>query len=140
VRLPPLNHVPDKYEHLVRYYGYYANRAIGARLLAEQEHDTSASIVIERILKHLNVWHPSQPCIPRIESIDILNDRTLPFRMRSGKSGRPFQAFRTALKYFLSWQVRQRSRWPVDHHRFLLPFASPSWVCMSVCMCYSGRN
>jgi hypothetical protein len=58
VRLPPLNHVPDKYEHLVRYYGYYANRAIGARRLAEQEHDTSASIVIERILKHLNVCSP----------------------------------------------------------------------------------
>ncbi len=42
-----LNHVPDKYEHLVRYYGYYSNRSRGARRLAEQEHDISASIVID---------------------------------------------------------------------------------------------
>jgi hypothetical protein len=42
-----LNHVPDKYEHLVRYYGYYSNRSRGARRLAEQEHDTSATIVID---------------------------------------------------------------------------------------------
>ncbi len=42
-----LNHVPDKYEHLVRYYGYYSNRSRGARRLAEQKHDTSASIVAE---------------------------------------------------------------------------------------------
>ena len=42
-----LNHVPDKYEHLVRCYGYYSNRARGARRLAAQEHDTSASIPID---------------------------------------------------------------------------------------------
>jgi hypothetical protein len=100
-----LNHVPGKYEHLVRYCGYYSNRSRSARRLAEQEHDTSATIVIdepppdarrkanwarliqkvyevdpleclncgatmriialiddaeviERILKHLNVWQP----------------------------------------------------------------------------------
>jgi hypothetical protein len=41
-----LNHVPDKYEHLPRYYGYYSNRSRGARRLAAQEHDTSATIVI----------------------------------------------------------------------------------------------
>ncbi|MBU2678310.1 MAG: hypothetical protein KJP16_14670 [Gammaproteobacteria bacterium] len=22
-----MNHIPDKYEHLVRYYGYYSNRS-----------------------------------------------------------------------------------------------------------------
>jgi len=42
-----LNHVPDKYEHLVRYYGHYSNRSRGARRLAEQEHDTSVSIVVD---------------------------------------------------------------------------------------------
>ena len=42
-----LNHVPDKYEHLVRYYGYYSNRSRGARRLTEQAHDTPASIVID---------------------------------------------------------------------------------------------
>ena len=31
-----LNHIPDKYEHLVRYYGYYSNRSRGARRLAER--------------------------------------------------------------------------------------------------------
>jgi len=42
-----LNQVPAKYEHLVRYYGYYSNRSRGARRLAEQVHDTSASIAID---------------------------------------------------------------------------------------------
>jgi hypothetical protein len=42
-----LNHVPDKYEHLVRYYGYYSNRSRGVRRLAGQDDDTSASIVID---------------------------------------------------------------------------------------------
>jgi hypothetical protein len=42
-----LNHVPDKYEHLVRYYGYYSNRDRGARRPAAQAHDTSASIPID---------------------------------------------------------------------------------------------
>ena len=28
-----MNHIPDKYEHLVRYYGYYSNRSRGARLI-----------------------------------------------------------------------------------------------------------
>ncbi len=32
-----LNHTPDKYELLVRYYGYYSNRARGARKQVEQE-------------------------------------------------------------------------------------------------------
>ncbi len=30
-------HIPDKYEHLVRYYGYYSNRSRGARKQVEQE-------------------------------------------------------------------------------------------------------
>jgi hypothetical protein len=30
-----MNHIPDKYEHLVRYYGYYSNRSRGARRLAK---------------------------------------------------------------------------------------------------------
>ncbi len=42
-----LNHVPDRYEHLVRYYGYYSNRSRGVRRLTEQAHDTPASIVID---------------------------------------------------------------------------------------------
>ncbi len=28
-----MNHIPDKYEHLVRYYGYYSNCSRGARLI-----------------------------------------------------------------------------------------------------------
>lgn len=30
-----MNHIPDKYQHLVRYYGYYPNRSRGARRLVE---------------------------------------------------------------------------------------------------------
>ena len=32
-----LNHVPEKYQHLVRYYGHYSNRAGGERRKAEQQ-------------------------------------------------------------------------------------------------------
>lgn len=30
-----MNHIPDKYEHLVRYYGHYSNRSRGTRRLVE---------------------------------------------------------------------------------------------------------
>ena len=29
-----MNHIPDKYEHLVRYLGHYSNRSRGGRRLA----------------------------------------------------------------------------------------------------------
>jgi len=40
-----MNHIPDKYQHLVRYYGYYSNRSPGARRTAKQNNDTPASVV-----------------------------------------------------------------------------------------------
>ena len=40
-----MNHIPDKYEHLVRYYGYYCNRSRGARKQAEREDDVPLSII-----------------------------------------------------------------------------------------------
>jgi hypothetical protein len=40
-------HIPDKYEHLVRYYGDYSNRSRGARRLAEQAGDTAPSPIID---------------------------------------------------------------------------------------------
>jgi hypothetical protein len=40
-----MNHIPDKYEHLVRYYGYYSNRSRGARRL--QDADIQVSIRID---------------------------------------------------------------------------------------------
>ena len=42
-----MNHIPDKYEHLVHYYGYYSNRSRGARRLAEQDDDRSTTIIID---------------------------------------------------------------------------------------------
>ena len=42
-----MNHIPDKYEHLVRYYGYYSNRSRGARRLIENGDDTAGSIRID---------------------------------------------------------------------------------------------
>ena len=42
-----MNHIPDKYEHLVRYYGYYSNRSRGAKRLAEQARETPATVVID---------------------------------------------------------------------------------------------
>ena len=30
-----MNHIPDKYEHLVRYHGHYSNRSRGARRLVK---------------------------------------------------------------------------------------------------------
>ncbi len=40
-----MNHVPDKFEHLVRYYGYYSNRSRGARRSAEQASDAVPGLV-----------------------------------------------------------------------------------------------
>ena len=42
-----LNHVPDKYEHLVRYYGYYSNRSRGARRLAKQDQPDIAPVTTD---------------------------------------------------------------------------------------------
>jgi len=42
-----MNHIPDKYEHLVRYYGHYCNRSRGAGRLAEQANDKAASLGID---------------------------------------------------------------------------------------------
>lgn len=35
-----MNHIPDKYEHLVRFYGHYSNRSRGARKQVRQEQGT----------------------------------------------------------------------------------------------------
>lgn len=42
-----MNHIPDKYEHLVRYYGYYSNRSRGARRRAEHDDKTPTLMVID---------------------------------------------------------------------------------------------
>ena len=42
-----LNHIPDKYEHLVRYYGHYSNRSRGARRQAEAQSDDHAQITLD---------------------------------------------------------------------------------------------
>jgi hypothetical protein len=42
-----MNHIPDKYEHLVRYYGYYSNRSRGARRLVEKGNDVAGAIRID---------------------------------------------------------------------------------------------
>lgn len=39
-----MNHIPDKYEHLVRYYGYYSNRLRGTRRLIENGQNTAWSM------------------------------------------------------------------------------------------------
>ncbi len=39
-----MNHIPDDYEHLVRYYGYYSNRSRGTRRLIENGQNTAGSI------------------------------------------------------------------------------------------------
>jgi len=73
-----MNHIPDKYEHLVRYYGYYSNRSRGARRLAKQDDHTPLS-VIERILNHLSVWDP-QPETPSTAGIQLSDEAKRPAR------------------------------------------------------------
>ncbi len=43
-----MNHIPDKYEHLVRYYGYYSNRSRGARNRADNGDDSPESTIIDQ--------------------------------------------------------------------------------------------
>jgi hypothetical protein len=42
-----MNDIPDRYEHLVRYNGYYSNRSRGARRLIENGDDTAGPIHID---------------------------------------------------------------------------------------------
>ncbi len=42
-----MNHIPDRYEHLVRYYDYYSNRSRGARRLIDNGDDTAGLIHID---------------------------------------------------------------------------------------------
>ncbi|NIV47422.1 MAG: hypothetical protein GWN46_11730 [Gammaproteobacteria bacterium] len=42
-----MNHVPDKYEHLVRYYGHYSNRSRGARRLVESADEPAGPIRLD---------------------------------------------------------------------------------------------
>jgi hypothetical protein len=42
-----MNQIPDKYEHLIRYNGYYSNRSRGARRLVENGNDAAESIRID---------------------------------------------------------------------------------------------
>ncbi len=49
-------HIPDRFEHLVRYVGWYSCRCRGERA------DDPA--VVRRILQHLNLWSPAKRFIP----------------------------------------------------------------------------
>ncbi len=42
-----LQHVPDKGEHLVRYYGWYSNRSRGIRKQLEENDNTDINIIEE---------------------------------------------------------------------------------------------
>ena len=42
-----MNHIPGKYEHLVRNYGHYSNHSRGARRTAEQNNNTPTSVVTD---------------------------------------------------------------------------------------------
>ena len=42
-----MNHIPDQYEHLVRYYGYYSNRSRGVRRLATADHDPAVITIVD---------------------------------------------------------------------------------------------
>ena len=41
-----MNHISDKNEHLVHYFGYYSDRCRGARQTAEQDDDIPLSVII----------------------------------------------------------------------------------------------
>jgi cbb3-type cytochrome oxidase maturation protein len=52
-----MNHIPDKYEHLVRYYGYYSNRPRGARKLTEQDDDIVLALIpLGIVLLAIALW------------------------------------------------------------------------------------
>ncbi len=58
-----MNHIPDKYEHLVRYYGYYSNRSRGTRRLIENGQNTAGSIRIDDRQPNDQAKPPAQPTI-----------------------------------------------------------------------------
>jgi hypothetical protein len=67
-----LNHIPDRYEHPLRYYGYDSNRARGARRLAPQHNHAP----LVKVIDDLPVGRPrkthSTRLIQRVYEIDPL--------------------------------------------------------------------
>jgi hypothetical protein len=57
------NQIPDKYEHLIRYYGYYSNRSRGARRLIENGQNTAGSIRIDDRQPNDQAKPTAQPAI-----------------------------------------------------------------------------
>ncbi len=53
-----MNHIPDRHEHLVRYYGYYSNRARGARRLIENGDGAAESVHIPNKRKVIPIRGP----------------------------------------------------------------------------------
>jgi hypothetical protein len=58
-----MNHIPDKYGQLVRYYGYYANRSRGTRRLIENGQDKAGSIRTDDRQANDQAKPPAQPTI-----------------------------------------------------------------------------
>jgi hypothetical protein len=84
-----MNHIPDKYEHVFRYYGYYSNRSRGARRLAQQDADRRESIRIDdkpidtrrranwaRLIQ--KVFAPGYPWPPRHWHFSVWRTRSVP--------------------------------------------------------------
>ncbi len=67
-----LNHAPDKYEHLVRYYGYYSNRSRGARRLIDNGDDTAGSIHIDEPPANTRRNASWAPLIQKVYEVDPL--------------------------------------------------------------------
>ncbi len=66
-----LQHVPDKGEHLVRYYGWYSNRSRGMRKQLEESDNTDIKIIDE----------PADPAFSRAAKATASCSRPLPTSM-----------------------------------------------------------
>jgi len=53
-------HIPDRYKHLVRYVGWYSNRARGERAKARKDHDapTTCAAPVEAVSEYAGHFGP----------------------------------------------------------------------------------
>lgn len=66
------NHISDKHEHFVRYYGHYSNRSRGAKRLVENGNEPAGSIRIDRPpADNRRKANRSRP-IPKVYKVDPL--------------------------------------------------------------------
>ncbi len=101
-----LAHIPDKYEHLVRYYGWYSNRARGERNTAAQPEDGHTTLHLDEtppVRKSKANW---ARLIQKVYEVDPLECPKCNHAMRIIAVIDDAAVIRRILKHLRLWQTK----------------------------------